>query len=70
VGLMSFVSTISLALRSRNFPYDNVERLSLGGAAHEPLREGTQVGDRAGERKTGWAKPLPPPPGLWALNGP
>jgi hypothetical protein len=25
---------------------------------------------RAGERKTGWTKPLPPPPGLWALNAP
>ena len=25
---------------------------------------------RAGERKTGWTKPLPPSPGLWALNGP
>ena len=23
---------------------------------------------RAGERKTCWAKPLPVPPGLWALN--
>ena len=25
---------------------------------------------RAGERKTGWTKPLPPSPGLWALNAP
>jgi hypothetical protein len=25
---------------------------------------------RAGERKTGWTKPLPPEPGLWALNAP
>jgi len=32
--------------------YDNVERFSLGGAAHEPRRGATQVGGRAGERKT------------------
>jgi hypothetical protein len=25
---------------------------------------------RVGERKTGWTKPLPPSPGLWALNAP
>ena len=25
---------------------------------------------RAGERKTGWTKPLPPSPRLWALNAP
>ncbi len=28
------------------------------------------AGMRAGERKTGWTKPLPPSPGLWALNAP
>jgi hypothetical protein len=26
------------------------------------------IGIRAGERKTDWTKPLPPPPWLWALN--
>jgi hypothetical protein len=25
---------------------------------------------RAGEQKTGWTKPPPPTPGLWALNSP
>ena len=27
-----------------------------------------RLGIRAGERKTGWTKPLPLSPGLWALN--
>jgi hypothetical protein len=39
---------------------DNVERFSLGGAAHGPLREGSVAGIRAGERKTCWANPLAP----------
>jgi hypothetical protein len=47
----------------------NEERFSLTGAAHEPLREDSIGGFRAGERKTYWTKPLPPAPGLWALNG-
>jgi hypothetical protein len=49
--------------------FENEERFSLGGAAHEPSRVGTQTGGRAGERKTDWTKPLPPPPRLWVLNG-
>jgi hypothetical protein len=32
--------------------YDNEERFSLGGAAHERARGDTQGGGRAGERKT------------------
>ena len=48
---------------------DNEERFSLGGAAHRPPRECSAVGGRAGERKTDWTKPLPPP-GLWVLNTP
>jgi hypothetical protein len=35
---------------------------------HRPLRVDSADGMRAGERKTGWTKPLPPSPGLWALN--
>ena len=50
--------------------HDNVERFSLGGAARRPLRVDSTGGMRAGERKTGWTKPLPPSPGLWALNAP
>jgi hypothetical protein len=46
---------------------DNVERFSLGGAAHELQSEGTAAGVRAGKRKTCWAKPLPQAPGLWAF---
>jgi hypothetical protein len=49
--------------------YQIEERFSLTGAAHEPLREDSIGGFRAGERKTYWTKPLPPAPGLWALNG-
>jgi hypothetical protein len=37
---------------------------------HRPLRVDSADGMRAGERKTGWTKPLPPSPGLWALNAP
>jgi hypothetical protein len=37
---------------------------------HRPLRVDSAGGVRAGERKTGWTKPLPPSPGLWALNAP
>ena len=47
---------------------DNEERFLLGGAAHRPLRRESIAGLRAGERKTGWTKPLPLPAGLWALN--
>ena len=50
--------------------HDNEQRFSLGGAAHGPLQEDSGVGIRAGERKTYWTEPLPPPPVLWALNGP
>jgi hypothetical protein len=50
--------------------YQNEERFSLSGAAHEPLSEDCLAGYRAGERKTYWTKPPPPPPRLWALNGP
>ena len=35
----------------------NVERFSLGGAAHWPLRGSHAVAGRAGERKTYWANP-------------
>ena len=35
---------------------------------HRPLRVDSADGMRAGERKTGWTKPLSPSPGLWALN--
>jgi hypothetical protein len=48
---------------------DNEERFSLGGAAHEPQREGTVAWVRAGERKTCWTKPLPQVPGLWVFIG-
>jgi hypothetical protein len=56
------------AMFTENAGIDNVERFSLGGAAREPSGGGTQGGVRAGERKTDWTKPLPPPSGLWALN--
>ena len=39
------------ALAPRRMPH-NEERFSLGGAAHEPQREGTAAWVRAGERKT------------------
>jgi hypothetical protein len=42
------------------FIIDNVQRFSLGGATARRGLRGTQVGDRAGERKTGWAGSLPP----------
>ena len=48
--------------------HDNEERFSLGGAAHEASPPDSMAGIRAGERKTGWTKPLPVPAGLWALN--
>ena len=48
---------------------DDEERFSLGGAAHEPQREGTAAWVRAGEQKTCWTKPLPQVPGLWAFIG-
>ena len=38
----------------------NEERFSPGGAAIRRRLRGTQVRDRAGERKTYWTKPLPP----------
>ncbi len=38
----------------------NVQRFSLGGAAHRPSVRSSAAGIRAGERKTCWAKPLPP----------
>jgi hypothetical protein len=47
---------------------DNEERFSVGGAAHVPCREDSEVGIRAGERKTYWTKPLPRQSGLWGLN--
>src|SRR6476659_2639615 len=47
---------------------DNPERFSLGGATHGPYRIDSASGIRAGERKTGWTKALPPPPELWALK--
>ena len=37
-------------------------------AAWRTLLGSSAVGIRAGERKTDWTKPLPPPLGLWALN--
>jgi hypothetical protein len=46
----------------------NVQRFSLGGAAHRPPHQDPTAGIRAGERKTCWAKPLPLSAGLWALN--
>jgi hypothetical protein len=58
----------SPTLCTTNLMHDNRERFSLGGAAHERGHGGTQAGGRGGERKTGWTKPLPVPPGLWALN--
>ena len=45
------VSTSDLAMNT------NVERFSLGGAAHWPLRGSHAVAGRAGERKTYWANP-------------
>jgi hypothetical protein len=45
----------------------NVQRFSLGGAAHRSLRC-IRGWIRAGERKTCWAKPRPRTVGLWALN--
>ncbi len=32
--------------------HDNVQRFTLAGAAHEPLRGDPEAGIRAGERKT------------------
>ena len=42
----------------------------LAARRTDPLRMDSAAGMRAGERKTGWTKPLPPSPGLWALNAP
>jgi hypothetical protein len=39
------------------FIIDSKERFSLGGAAHQPVRESTAVRGRAGERKTDWTNP-------------
>jgi hypothetical protein len=58
------------ALGEANIVYDNVGRFSLAGAEHGFLGWDSAVGIRAGERKTGWTKPLPRTSGLWALNGP
>src|SRR6202035_5091657 len=68
------VAEKSRARPKRRFPpqpivQHNEERFSLTGAAREPLREDSIGGFRAGERETYWTKPLPPAPGLWALNG-
>lgn len=52
----------------RNIVIHNVQRFSLGGAAHRPVRLGSTIGVRAGEGKTCWAKPRPRTAGLWALN--
>ena len=46
---------------------DSVERFLLAGAVARVRQRGAAVGFGAGERKTGWAKPLPRPAGLWAL---
>jgi hypothetical protein len=56
------------ARSTRNLPHDNEERFSLGGAACRPRRGVSAAEIRAGEQKTDWTKPLPPPPWLWALN--
>ncbi len=40
----------------------NLERFSLGGAAHMPFPAASAAGIRAGERKTYWANPLAPQP--------
>ena len=58
------------ALISALLLLDNVQRFSLGGAAHRTRREGSAAGDRAGKRKTCWTKPLAQAPGLWAFNEP
>jgi hypothetical protein len=65
----SAMSSFHIAILGDSF-FNNVERFSLGGAAHRLLRWGYAAGIRAGERKTCCAKALPPPPGLWALNAP
>ncbi len=57
-------------LKSSTLVPDNVQRFSLGGAAHRTRREGSAAGDRAGKRKTCWTKPLAQAPGLWAFNEP
>ncbi len=41
---------------------------SLAARCTQAARGGTQDRGRAGELKTDWTKPLPPPLGLWALN--
>jgi len=41
---------------------------SLAARRTGPPREGCGVGGRAGELKTDWTKPLPPPLGLCVLN--
>jgi hypothetical protein len=46
---------------------DNVERFSLGGAAHWLRRKDSAAEVRAGERKTYWANPLAPQ--LWQSPG-
>lgn len=55
---------------STSFILDNVERFSLADAAHKRPRVNSAAEIRVGERKTGWTKPLPRTPTLWALNGP
>src|ERR1700734_3516032 len=48
--------------------YHNVQRFSLGGAAHRRRRRSPVTWVRAGEGKTVWTKPHPTPRALWALN--
>jgi hypothetical protein len=65
-GLDSPYERAPLACNLRVIPY-SVFRLA---ARRTVLWVDSAAGMRAGERKTGWTKPLPPSPGLWALNAP
>jgi hypothetical protein len=64
------VSSVVSADHSVIVTHDNVERFSLAGAAHGFFGRESAAGVRAGERKTGWTRPHPRIPRLWALNGP